>query len=236
MQRTITDDMVTMSSFSDDEPVTLAWARLGTIGISANPSIDVKARHIENIPSHSWLALSANRVADMRSGELDHHFATSIHGNGGYVPYILHDVITLDDGRQVMIFGHYLGLMTDVVIMKFATNPVVLRIDVSGSKEHISVQCEFLSGAVAFADTLPLTRMWNVKALKELIIDYMQGTSLLGPFQYIELVKLGQNQVLRGSVKVWDPRWMAATRTRFTKRRIFVKTSLVQVKLDQFFR
>jgi hypothetical protein len=29
---------------------------------------------------------------------------------------------------------------------------------------------------------------------------------------------------------------MAATRTRFTKRRIFVKTSLVQVKLDQFFR
>ena len=190
-------------------------------------------RAITGIPSCAWTQVTENRRNEMYGQETYHHFEVS-GMRGGFSPYVCNSVVQLSDGRTAAIFDHVADIRPNVVVMRHSSSSLVLRLEVQGSNNHISIRAEYLSGCVAYANTVPLTRKLKVRDLKNMMSTYLRDAGSLGPFQSLHIIKIGTNRELHASTLVWNPTWRyQAIRVR---RRLFVKTSLIQLKLDRFFK
>jgi hypothetical protein len=223
---TLVEKLKSLATWSADQSVCLGWSCLPDDTYAYNVR-DVIA---EVEADRNWTRVSAERVRGMAAGATIQSFA--IKHQGGYCPYSLLAVHDLPDGSQVAVFTHNAGLYGDVLVKRFSTGSYVIRIDVQGGRGHISVKAATLAGRVVFATAVPLTRWLNIKILRETMRGCLLTTSELGPFQDLVLVKAGSLAPLRGSVVVWCPDWLKATKK--IKRRLYTKTMLVQITLERY--
>jgi hypothetical protein len=221
----------------DDDTQCLAWSLLGVhdVYLEQDP-VSLAADALGVLDSSDWNRVTPGRKADMATGNIYQFFEAQM--RGGFVPYHLRAVLTLPCGAKVALFVHARAMLGDIAVMMHPTSDMVLRLQVTGSRNHLSILAETMAGTAAYHDTAPLTRLLTVAKLKALMVVHLQATRQLGAFQRLILVKVGQMTPLAGHCKVWNPAWMGARRrmdgSAVVARRLHVKTQLVQLTLNHF--
>jgi hypothetical protein len=209
----------------------LAWALLGIHEVHLEPDpLSLLAGALGALDAGDWNRVTPSRKQDFATGNTYQFFEAQM--RGGFVPYGFKTILTLPSGSKVAVFGHLRAFLGDIAIMVHSTSDLVLRLQVTGSRSHISIMAELMSGTAAYHDTAQLTRMLTVASLKAKMEEHLRVVGQLGPFQRLVLLKLGRCTPLSGNIRVWNPAWMHARHT--VTRRLHVKTTLVQRTLTDF--
>ncbi len=84
------------------------------------------------------------------------------------------------------------------------------------------------------ADSLNLTQSVDLKQYRDRVHALLVKQGTLMPWQRLVIVRLGSMAPIRGNALLWSPSWKARAGARTVKKRLFQKTSLVQLCITHF--
>ena len=176
--------MQRLSTFATLDPTEcLGWAYLPDAWVRTMRELESE---MSDLSHNAWTKMTADRTADLMTGAVVQRFAVNY--QAGYCVYELSTIVSLPSGSEVAIFRH-VGMLGDIIVKKFPTGDFVLRLDVTGGRNHISVRAETIAGRVVYATAIALTRWLNIKQLKASMLTALLAAGEISQFQDLKLHK-----------------------------------------------
>lgn len=197
-------------------------------------------RQLEKLDNDEWKLITDRKaqqiseIEDFRFSPI--YFAPPSSETGmGYIPFFLKQVITLPEYGHVGVLCHATGNHPDIIICRTTKADKLVKIEVQGSRQHLSVKLENpFTGHLVHADALKLTESVDLKQYKDRVHALLVKQGTLMPWQRLVILRLGSMTPIRGNTLLWNPAWKARPDAKTVKKRLFQKTSLVQLCITHF--